>query len=293
MGELGTALRAYAVEGDRPATVLTRLDRLVRGMHEREMATLGYAVLDSHSREITYSMAGHPPPLIIPADGEPRFLRSPASAPIGAVAAPRYEDREVTLDAGDTLLLYTDGLVERRDRTLEEGMTALAAEAHEHTDEPEELVARLMGRLGRSADDVAALAVRLSGVNPEYVELRLPAVPDSLSPMRAALREWLAAAGAAEGDAYDVLIAVGEAAANAVEHAYGPVDAEFEVEGRVTNGDLVLAVRDRGKWRDPRGQHRGRGLLLMNELMDDVQIERDEQGTAVQMRRALVREGKT
>ena len=172
-------------------------------------------------------------------------------------------------------------------------MTALAAEAHEQTDEPEELVARLMGRLGRSADDVAALAVRLSGVNPEYVELRLPAVPDSLSPMRAALREWLAAAGAAEGDAYDVLIAVGEAAANAVEHAYGPVDAEFEVEGRVTNGDLVLAVRDRGKWRDPRGQHRGRGLLLMNELMDDVQIERDEQGTAVQMRRALVREGKT
>ena len=96
MGELRTALRAYAVEGDRPATVLTRLDRLVRGMQEREMATLGYAVLDSHSREITYSMAGHPPPLIIPADGEPRFLRSPASAPIGAVAAPRYEDREVT-----------------------------------------------------------------------------------------------------------------------------------------------------------------------------------------------------
>ena len=141
------------------------------------------------------------------------------------------------------------------------------------------------------ADDVAALAVRLEGVNPEHVELRLPAVPDSLSSMRAALREWLAAAGAPDGDAYDVLIAVGEAAANAVEHAYGPVDADFEVEGRVSNGDVLLSVRDNGKWREPRGQNRGRGLVLMRELMDDVRIERHEQGTAVEMRRVLAREG--
>jgi len=289
MGELRTALRAYAIEGDRPARVLTRLDRLVRGMREREMATVAYAILDSRTRELTYCLAGHPPPLVIPVEGEPRFLRAPASAPIGAVAAPRYEDCDAKLDARDTLLMYTDGLVEHRDRTLEEGMAALAEEALARGEEPEELVSRLMGRLGRSADDVAALAVRLSGVDPERVELRLPAVPGSLSPMRAALGEWLAAAGAPDDDAYDVLIAAGEAAANAVEHAYGPVDAEFEVEGRVTDGSVVLAVRDSGRWREPRGQHRGRGLLLMRELMDDVRIDRDEQGTAVEMRRALVR----
>jgi len=290
MGQLRMALRAYGIEGDRPATVLTRLDRLARGMEQREMATLAYAVLDSSTRELTYALAGHPPPLVIPANGDPHYLPAPRTAPIGAVLTPRYQDSHVTLETGDTILLYTDGLVERRDRTIEEGMDALAHEARHAPRDPDELLSRLVGRFGRTADDVAALAVRLAGIRPERVTLRLPAVPDSLSPMRVALREWLTAAGAPDGDAYDVLIAAGEAAANAVEHAYGPVDAEFEVEGRLVNGDVLVAVRDNGRWREPRGENRGRGIVLMRELMDDVRIERGEQGTAVEMRRILIRE---
>ena len=73
-----------------------------------------------------------------------------------------------------------------------------------------------MGRFGRTADDVAALAVRLAGIRPERVTLRLPAVPDSLSPMRVALREWLTAAGAPDGDAYDVHAVWWSAEADAV-----------------------------------------------------------------------------
>ena len=62
------------------------------------------------------------------------------------------------------------------------------------------------------------------------------------------------------------------------------------MEGRLVNGDVLVAVRDNGRWREPRGENRGRGIVLMRELMDDVRIERGEQGTAVEMRRILIRE---
>jgi anti-sigma regulatory factor (Ser/Thr protein kinase) len=84
-----------------------------------------------------------------------------------------------------------------------------------------------------------------------------------------------------------VLIAVGEAAGNAVEHAYGPGDATFDVFGSVSAGELVICIRDYGNWRPPRGQHRGRGTMLMQQLMDDFEVTTTGEGTEVRMRRKL------
>jgi anti-sigma regulatory factor (Ser/Thr protein kinase) len=84
-----------------------------------------------------------------------------------------------------------------------------------------------------------------------------------------------------------VVVAVGEAAANAVEHAYGPTEAEFEVSARADGGEVQITVTDQGRWRPARGRNRGRGMDLMDQLMDEVRVETGESGTAVIMRRRL------
>jgi anti-sigma regulatory factor (Ser/Thr protein kinase) len=88
-----------------------------------------------------------------------------------------------------------------------------------------------------------------------------------------------------------VLVAVTEAAANAIEHAYGPVDAAFDVQAEAgDDGEVTVVVADQGRWRPPRGHNRGRGTLLMQELMDHFEVTSGEEGTVVTMRRQVTRE---
>jgi anti-sigma regulatory factor (Ser/Thr protein kinase) len=83
------------------------------------------------------------------------------------------------------------------------------------------------------------------------------------------------------------MLTVCEAAGNAIEHAYGPGDASFDVEAALVADELVARVRDRGNWRDRRDEHRGRGIKIIRGLMDDVAIENQNGGTLVTMRRRL------
>jgi anti-sigma regulatory factor (Ser/Thr protein kinase) len=216
--------------------------------------------------------------------------------PLGAVADVSYAELGGALMPGATVLLYTDGLVERRDMWLDEGMERLVVEASGcAAAPPDELLERLLTALvpaGGGQDDVAALAIGLTPVASDGLALKLPAEPPVLSSLRRTLRGWLERLGASELETYDVLVAVTEAAANAVEHAYGPGDATFEVEAGLGTGDDVwVVVRDQGRWRPPRGHNRGRGTLLMQELMDHFEVTTGEEGTEVRMTRRLAREG--
>jgi anti-sigma regulatory factor (Ser/Thr protein kinase) len=105
--------------------------------------------------------------------------------------------------------------------------------------------------------------------------------------MRPLLRRWLGKWGAGPDEIYDITVAVQEASANAIEHAYGPGRATFDVEAVHTAGVITVCVRDRGRWRDPRGTHRGRGLSMMRALMEHVDVQQTEHGTTVIMRRTL------
>ncbi len=87
----------------------------------------------------------------------------------------------------------------------------------------------------------------------------------------------------------EMTIAVSEACANAIEHAYAPSPAMFELHGWADNGEITVTVRDDGHWRPPRGQNRGRGLSIIDAAMDDVQIDRTADGTEVVMRRHITR----
>jgi GAF domain-containing protein/anti-sigma regulatory factor (Ser/Thr protein kinase) len=290
MGQMRVALRAYALDGDGPGPVLDRLDRLVRGFDEREMATIAYLVLDPADLTLQVSLAGHLPPLVVAEGGAVRRLDAVRSRPIGVTAARRFEECAEQLERGDTLVLYTDGLVERRGMSIEDGLGQLESTAASLAGtEPEEFCERLvrMAEADAVADDVAVLVIRIPRELAERLELTLPAEPGSLSIVRRALQNWLSRSGVDEATGYDVLVATGEASANAVEHAYGPGGAEFQFGAELVDGVLTISIRDEGRWRPARGSHRGRGIGMMQQLMDEVQVDSDESGTTVTMRRKV------
>src|SRR5919107_3062679 len=152
------------------------------------MATVVYMVLDPHG--LTYSMAsaGHPPPLVLKPDGEVELLEEGRAPPIGAVAEIQFPEASGTLAPGSTLLLYTDGLVERRDMWIDEGLEQLVEVTRPlAASEPDELLGRVLATLvpeAGAADDVAALAFRLTPLSRERIALRLPADPGVLASMR-------------------------------------------------------------------------------------------------------------
>ena len=129
MGQLRSAVRALASTGLGPGQLLGALDGYARRHGVGRMATLVYAELDLPSGDLRYACAGHPPPLIWAPGEEPQYLWEGRSVPLdafGACATPRPE-AYCTLPPGSTLMLYTDGLVERRDRPIDQGMEELRA----------------------------------------------------------------------------------------------------------------------------------------------------------------------
>jgi PAS domain S-box-containing protein len=289
MGQLRNAFRAYGMVEASPAEVVARINRLVMSGVEQVMATVLYMVLDRESGEVAWSAAGHPPPLVIAPDGT-RFLEGGRSVPIGAADPAVFREATAILPPGASLLLYTDGLVERRDTPLEERLTELAAAAATAGDELSELCEHVIAEVLGDADpgdDVALLAVRPLPVADTEISLTLPAEPGSLAQLRRRLARFLHATGATELEQYEITLTICEAAGNAIEHAYGPGDATYEVEVRFEGGELTAEVRDSGSWRDKRGKHRGRGLSIIEDLMDDVAVERADGGTLVRMRRRV------
>ena len=135
-----------------------------------------------------------------------------------------------------------------------------------------------------------ALVALHNGQVPAELCLRLPAEPRVLSDVRRALRRWLRAGGADDGETTEVTLAVNEACANAIEHAYSPAAATFEVGARASNGDVMISVSDVGQWRSPRGRNRGRGLTIIDAAMDEVEIRSNAAGTEIVMRRRLGRQ---
>jgi hypothetical protein len=165
MSQLRTALRAYAVEGLEPAAVVAKLHRLVGHLRVGLSTTLTYLDLDPFTLELRYVSAGHLPALHAPVEGSPRFLTGARSTPLGAAPAetPIPQERLV-LSPGDALLLYTDGLVERRDAAIDDRLEALRAELQsapaDLTEQLKQLTERLVSGSAVRSDDIALLALR-------------------------------------------------------------------------------------------------------------------------------------
>jgi anti-sigma regulatory factor (Ser/Thr protein kinase) len=291
MGQLRNALRAYAFEAHPPGAALEHLNRLAWSREGIVMATLIYLVLDPHSGHVRFASAGHLPPLHAKPDGTASYLEEARSLPLGVAQATSYGEAEFVLDPGSTLLLYTDGLVEQRSVPIDDGLDRLARAVRAGGGDLEELCDRLLAGVPGGQDDVALLALQsvplAAGLN-----LTMPADPRALSTLRGALRRWLADSEASEDETFEIILACNEAFANSVEHAYGPGDSSVQIDAALAEGAVSIIVRDFGSWREPSGEDPGRGLSLIEAVMDSVTVQTNpDEGTEVHMTRKLGRAG--
>jgi anti-sigma regulatory factor (Ser/Thr protein kinase)/putative methionine-R-sulfoxide reductase with GAF domain len=288
MAQMRTALRAYAIEGHPPAVVLARLDHLLQHSQPNAMATVAFAVLDAVTGKLCLTSAGHPPPLLVTAS-DAQLLELPIVPPLGALPFASYKQVEISLAVGETLLLYTDGLVEVRGEALGAGLSRLRAAAIGDP-APDLLCTRVLDRLAvANEDDVALVALARSAVS-DVLAVRLPAERPALGVARHRLERWLHAAGARGEELTAMVLAAGEACANAIEHAYPPLPAALELRAQVAEGVVEIVVQDSGRWREPRETHRGRGLTIMRATMDSVDVQTGDTGTTVVLRRRLGRD---
>jgi serine phosphatase RsbU (regulator of sigma subunit) len=177
MGQLRGLLRGISYSsGAPPAQVLTQLDRAVHGLGLDTMATALVARLEQEDADLRadvtrlrWSSAGHPPPVLLLPDGRVQVLDELPDLLLGVDPSAGRRDRVAVLPAGSTVLLYTDGLVERRDRDLDAGTAQLVAVLAEYAALPlADLCDRVLERLflPDAEDDVALLAVRLTRAVP-------------------------------------------------------------------------------------------------------------------------------
>ena len=159
MGQLRTALHAYAMQDYGPARTLELVDRYVQSMPDSPMATAAYAVLEPDTGAVQIASAGHLPPLVV-GDGGARVFEMTPAAPLGAFSYGRIQEHELILSPGETLVLYTDGLIERPGTPLTTSMEALAGVVGDATS-VDDLCRRAIERmvpLGGPRDDVAIIA---------------------------------------------------------------------------------------------------------------------------------------
>ncbi|MEU7527307.1 SpoIIE family protein phosphatase [Saccharothrix sp. NPDC042600] len=282
MGQLRTALAGYLLDGHSPAAALERLDLFSRRVNGATGSTCVCLVFDRATGALRWSAAGHPPPLVVDA-GTARSLTGGGGAVLGAAGRPRYVEHSAALPVGASVVLYTDGLVERHDTTVDEGLARLLAVAGDVSGAaPHALADAVTDALladGQS-DDVALVIARHL---PAPLRTTLPAQPASLAVMRREVAAWASAAGLSADLLGDLQLALGEAAANVVDHAYGPGTGSLEYELAARDAGVHVIVRDHGRWRpvpaDP--GHRGRGMQIIRALAEEVAFDQREDGTTV------------
>jgi len=162
MGRLRSALRAYALEFPDPADVLARVDRKASHFEHNTMATIGYAVIDTASRQLRLALAGHLPPVVAVPDRPAVYAEVPLGPPVGlGLALDGRTSGTVEVPPGALIALYTDGLVERRGADLDERMDQLLSAVAPGP--PEVMCARIMATMvghRPATDDIALLAAR-------------------------------------------------------------------------------------------------------------------------------------
>jgi PAS domain S-box-containing protein len=285
MGQLRSACRALLLENASPRSALTAMDQFAARLPGARCTTAFCAVLDPDTGELVYSSAGHPPPIIVLADGTTRLVDGARATPLGLTFDRSRPEQTEILPPRATLMLYTDGLVERRREPLDTGIArAVNLVAENRTSALDDLAMQVMTRLAPGSgyqDDVALLLYR----QPAPLEVEFPPEASHLAPTRAALKGWLTRVGMDDDQTLKVLIATGEALANAIEHGHR-VLTEGNISLRATAlADRVhVTVVDAGSWKPPvAAAHRGRGIALMRALMQDVVIQQRASGTTVHM----------
>ncbi|MFI8101850.1 SpoIIE family protein phosphatase [Streptomyces sp. NPDC086023] len=299
MGELRTAVRTLALLDLEPAEVLSALDEVARGLgapggaqasrsrdadlSEVYLATCVYAVYDPVTRRCTIANAGHMPPVLVESgEAGALLLEVPPGMPLGVGGEP-FEEVEVELPEGALLALYTDGLVESRDHTLDEGLRGLREALTDPSLPLEDVCDHVLNSLEtrHGEDDIALLMARVQGLPGDAVgDWRLPREAVSVGRAREFARAQLAAWGL-EGLADTTELLVSELVTNALRYGEGEIRLRLLLDRtlvcEVWDGALAQPRRRRARDTD----EGGRGLQLVGLLSTSWGSRRTPRGKTV------------
>ncbi len=285
MGRMRGALQAFALDGVSPRGMLERLNRQSHDLGSDDVASVVIVVFDPLSGRATFANAGHPPPALRDANGDVSFASGPGGPPIGATGRAQFQQHDAILASGTTLVLYTDGLVEQRGEPLDAGLARLADALARGPRGATALTEHLLGNLDpRSLRDDVAVLVAVVDDYTQPLRVRFPATLRALRPMRHSFTQWLARSGIGEAAQSALVVAVNEAVANAIEHAYPPAGGDVRIDATVHDGVVEVAIGDDGRWRNVSRGNGGLGLRLMRRLVDDVDVDTGSEGTVVRLR---------
>jgi len=279
MGRLRTAVHNFSALDLPPDELLGLLDELVGRIDQDETtedstaavtgATCLYAIYDPVSRKCSIARAGHPPPALVRPDGRVEFPDVPAGPPLGLGGLP-FETAELELAEGSRLVLYTDGLVEDRERDIDVGLELLRSALSGAGESPEETCqAVLDSRLtARPSDDIALIVARTRTLGADRIaDWQVPSEPAAVADMRAAVTRQLSQWGLDELT-FTTELVLSELVTNAIRYGSGPIRVRL-----LRDRSLICEVSD-GSTTSPHLRYAamtdegGRGLFLVAQLSE-------------------------
>jgi len=279
MGRLRTAVHNFSALDLPPDELLALLDELVGRIDQDEDAEDGgavvtgatclYAVYDPTSRICTIARAGHPPPALVRPDGRVEFPEVPAGPPLGFGGLP-FETVELVLEEGSRLVLYTDGLVEDRERDIDVGLELLRTALTGADRSPEDTCRVVLDALlpDRPNDDIALIVARTHALGADRVAAwQVPAEPAAVSEVRASVARQLARWGL-DDMAFATELILSELVTNAIRYGSGPIQVRM-----LRDRSLICEVFD-GSSTSPHLRYAattdegGRGLFLVAQLSE-------------------------
>jgi PAS domain S-box-containing protein len=289
MGQLRSSARALLINGTEPAVLLEQLDSAASLIPNAYCTTVFLAVLDTASGVLQYSNAGHMPPLLVCAGSDSgaktTVLTDARSVPLAVCRdEPRPQASQV-LPPGSTLMVYTDGLVERKREPIDDGIdraTDVLAETMElHLDAVADAMLRELAPAAGYDDDVAMVIYRH---HQAPLRIESAATADQLANVRRRLTGWLDAAGIPAEQAADIVLVINEACTNCIEHAYrGHSVGTMLTEVKAVDDGVRARITDSGSWKTPAANpgNSGRGLVLMRTMSDSMEMDTTSTGTVV------------
>jgi PAS domain S-box-containing protein len=287
MGQLRSSARALLLTGAEPAMLLEELDAVAELIPDAFCTTVFLAVLDTDSGEFCYSCAGHLPAVLAAPHSAPTQLSGARSVPLAVHRKASRPQASVVLPPGSTLMLYTDGLVERREVSIDEGIARVIATVAAGMNLPVDAVAdAVLAEMAPPAgyDDDIAIVIYRHPYAPLTIEIA--AAAEQLSDVRHQFGAWLRAAAIPETTIADIVLAVNEAAANSIEHGYrGEQAGKVRIEAENDGARVHVRIIDKGSWKPAAADPgvRGRGLLLIRAVSNWLEMDCTPSGTTVNM----------
>jgi len=280
MNVVRQAIRSALIDGARPADALRRANRVLLRSEHPGIVTAIVGIIDPATLQFRYAVAGHPPPLLATADETCAPLPEEGSGiALGVVPHHVTSEHTVSIPVDGVLALYTDGLAVAGTQILAEALVEARLLA---PSKPAIAIDRAIFGQRERPDDAAIITI-----SPEpllaHLDVRLPAELTSPALARTALRRFLATTPLGERRSFDAVVAAGEAVANAIEHAYDRrPNQTFVLRAVWEHETCTILVEDGGAWNDIQPpMTRGRGIAMMRELCDTLEIDRTPNGTSV------------